>query len=80
MPGTGYVDPGATTGDGQPIVPRSDVEPVMTIGGGEAAEAATAELDEDPTKAELYAEAKEQDIEGRSTMSKKELAKALKDA
>jgi hemerythrin superfamily protein len=33
----------------------------------------------EPTKAELYEKAKEQDIEGRSTMSKEELKKAVKD-
>jgi hemerythrin superfamily protein len=32
---------------------------------------------DEPTKAELYEQAKEQDIEGRSTMSKEELKKAV---
>jgi hemerythrin superfamily protein len=33
---------------------------------------------DEPTKAELYEKAKEQDIEGRSTMTKEELKKAVK--
>lgn len=71
-----YVDPGATTGDGQEIRERTE-EPVMTV-GGEAPE--VDEMDEDSTKAELYEAAQEKDIEGRSKMSKRELAKALEDA
>lgn len=70
-----YVDPGATTGDGQEISERTE-EPVMTVGG----EAPDVEVDEDSTKAELYEAAQEKDIEGRSKMSKRELAKALEDA
>lgn len=43
------------------------------------AEAATAEAVEETTKKELYEEAKDLDVEGRSTMSKTELAEAVED-
>lgn len=50
----------------------SDAPSAGTSGGGGSSDSG-----DEPTKAELYEKAKEQDIEGRSTMSKDELKQAV---
>lgn len=66
-------DPVMVTGDGIEITSPGIGAPVAgstDTGGSDGGE---------ETKAELYEKAKEADIEGRSSMSKKQLAKALED-
>jgi hypothetical protein len=76
-------DPGATTGDGTTIPPLSTDDPVMTTGDGhvisgpDRGTTVASDDTDDMTKAELMEKAKEQDISGRSSMSKDELAEAL---
>lgn len=68
-------DPVMVTGDGIEITSPGIGAPAA----GSAGPTDTGGSDEEETKAELYEKAKEADIEGRSSMSKKELAKALED-